>query len=29
MGDASRPGMLVKPDDVGETVRLIKKAFAA
>ncbi|TQS88281.1 acetoacetate--CoA ligase [Arthrobacter sp. TS-15] len=29
MGDALDPGVLVKPDDVGETVRLIKKAFAA
>jgi acetoacetyl-CoA synthetase len=29
MGDALDPGVLVKPDDVGETVRLVKEAFAA
>jgi acetoacetyl-CoA synthetase len=29
LGEAMDPGVLVKPDDVGETVRLIKKAFAA
>jgi acetoacetyl-CoA synthetase len=29
LGEAMDPGVLVKPDDVGETVRLIKQAFAA
>ncbi|MDE8587895.1 acetoacetate--CoA ligase [Arthrobacter sp. NQ4] len=29
LGDALDPGVLVKPNDVGETVRLIKEAFAA
>lgn len=29
MGDVLDPGVLVKPDDVEDTVRIIKKAFAA
>jgi acetoacetyl-CoA synthetase len=29
LGEAMDPGVLVKPEDVSETVRLLKKAFAA